>query len=123
MPKVVVKVKTTRQYRGPNNIPSIQKRVSSNSAAASYNYARRTTTFAKQRVHVITGYLRDSIHHEKIEYGKHKVVVGASYGVYEEYGTRYRPAHPYFRPAIQDAKRLFMADMARVFKAGQVNQG
>lgn len=29
------------------------------------------------------------------------VAVGASYGIYLEYGTRYMPAQPYFYPAVQ----------------------
>lgn len=119
MPDVVITVKTRRQYNG---IDSIMKTVRSNSAAASYNFARRTATSAKRRVHVITGHLRDSIRVEKVGYGEHKVVVGAGYGVYEEYGTRYRPPHPYFRPAVEENKALFFREMQNVFKRGAITR-
>lgn len=71
-------------------------------------------------MHVITGYLRSTIQQERLAYGHHRVWVGAEYGVYEEYGTRHRPPHPYFRPAVSDAKRQFISDMRRVFKAFEV---
>jgi HK97 gp10 family phage protein len=41
--------------------------------------------------------------------------VGAHYGAYVEYGTRYMAAQPYFRPAVEEAKRQFIADMRQVF--------
>lgn len=113
--RISIKTKKSPGLVAGNNIPSIVKRVRSNSAQNSYNFARGTEASAKRRVHVITGHLRDSIKRVKTGYGKHEVVVGAYYGVYEEYGTRYRPPHPYFRPAIEENKARFMADMKSVF--------
>lgn len=114
MSNVVIRVKTTRHY-GPKHIASIQKRVQSNSSKAAYNFARSATASAKRRAHVITGNLKRSIHWVRLSEGKFVVRVGAYYGVYEEYGTRHRPPHPYFRPAVVEAKADFMRDMARVF--------
>lgn len=119
MSEVRLTVKTTRRY-GRAPIVSIQKDVRGNSAMASYNFARHATASARRRVHVITGFLRESIQHERIGYGHHRVWVGAHYGVYEEYGTRHRPPHPFFRPAIQDARRSFERDILKVFKTGGV---
>lgn len=113
MAVVRIRVKTNRRF---GNIDSIIKTVQSNSAAAAYNYARRTSTDAKGRVHVITGHLRDSIHTEKRAVGRHAVVVGAHYGAYEEYGTRHRPPHPFLRPAVEAQKAQFLADLRNVFK-------
>ena len=113
MTAVVVRVKTRRVYGGT---PSIIKNVKSNSARLSYNFAQTTEARAKQRVHVITGYLKSSIHREKVGDSHHRVVVGADYGVYEEYGTRYRPPHPYFRPAVRDAKAQYDRDKMKVFQ-------
>lgn len=122
MTVVRVKIKTRRNVAGPG-FASIEKTITSNVAAMSYNYAQRVESGAKRRVHVITGNLRDSIHRVRDATGKHTVVVGAHYGIYEEYGTRYRPPHPYFRPAVRDAQVLFKKDLARAFKQGGVTQG
>ena len=46
MGEVVIRVRTRRVYKGT---PSIIKAVRSNSAAASYNFARRTSASAKRR--------------------------------------------------------------------------
>lgn len=114
---VVIKIKTKKTHglKEGSSIPSIIKTVRGNSAHNSYNFSRRVQTSARRRCHVITGRLRDSIKAEKISYGKHRVVVGMHYGVYEEYGTRYRPPHPFFRPAVEENKKLFMQDMKQVF--------
>lgn len=113
MPDIVVK---TRKAYGGAGIASISKAVRSNSHAAAYNFARRGSSAAKRRVHVITGYLRDSIHTEMVKPGHHKIVVGAHYGVYEEYGTRHRPPHPFLRPAVREVKAQFLLDMRQVFR-------
>ena len=56
---------------------------------------------ARDYAHVITGYMRDHIKARKA--GKSAEVVSeAKYSVFEEYGTRYRPAHPFIRPAMAD---------------------
>lgn len=115
MVMVDIKIKTRREY-GPAGTDSIIKAVRSNSAQASYDYARRAKKYARRNVHVISGFLRDSITTEKIGHAKHQIVVGAHYGVYEEYGTRYRPPHPYFRPAIAQAKIDFVKDIRKVFQ-------
>lgn len=112
--QVVIHIRTKKQHVN-GGVENIVKKVESNSAQAAYNFARNVEAGAKRRVHVITGHLRDSIHRERLGYGKHRVVVGAYYGVYEEYGTRYRPPHPYFRPAVAAAKVQFEQDMKKVF--------
>jgi HK97 gp10 family phage protein len=110
--KVTIK---TRRVMGQQGVPSIIKRVRSHSNAAAYNFARNAEAGAKRRVHVITGHLKGSIHRVRLAPGRHAVIVGADYGVYEEYGTRYRPPHPYFRPAVAAAKAQFERDMKQVF--------
>lgn len=108
---------STKKVLGGNaqTIASVIASVRSNSAMNAYNFSRRTATSAQLRVHVITGRLKASIVSEKVGYGKHRVVVGMYYGVYEEYGTRHRPPHPYLRPALEENKALFMQDMKKVF--------
>lgn len=115
MAVATVNVRVRRQFvnGGTKNIIG---NVRSNAARLAYNYARNVESGAKRRVHVITGRLKASIHRERVGYGKHRVIVGAYYGVYEEYGTRYRPPHPYFRPAIDAAKAQFRRDAKAVFR-------
>lgn len=105
---------TVKTRRAPSQVPSIVKNVRSNSGRAAYNFARGATANARRRVHVITGALRASIHHQKVGPNHHKIIVGEHYGAYEEYGTRHRPPHPFLRPAIEDQKRLFRAEFIKV---------
>lgn len=62
---------------------------------------------AQNRAPVKTGTLRASIGAAPTPGGNPNfdwtVTVGAEYGIYVEYGTRYMHAQPYFNPAIQKA--------------------
>jgi HK97 gp10 family phage protein len=102
MPNVTVK--TQILY---NNLPSIIKDLRADSAMLSYRTAETIKADARRNVHVITGNLRDSIVREKVKEKHHRIVVGMSYGAFEEYGTRFRPAHPFLRPAVERARAEF----------------
>lgn len=62
---------------------------------------------AKRKAPVKTGNLRRSIYSEAEEtvagivarYG-----TNVRYGLFQELGTRFHPAHPYLRPALEDIK-------------------
>jgi HK97 gp10 family phage protein len=57
---------------------------------------------ARDYAHVITGYMRDHTVAKKT--GETAVVQStAPYAAYEEFGTRFREAHPFIRPAMADA--------------------
>jgi HK97 gp10 family phage protein len=58
---------------------------------------------ARDYAHVITGYMRDHTVAKQTGDGKAEVVSTAPYAQHEEFGTRYRPAHPFIRPAMADA--------------------
>lgn len=58
---------------------------------------------AREYAHVITGYMRDHIRAKKTGDTTAEVRAEAPYSAYEEFGTRYRPAHPFIRPAMADA--------------------
>lgn len=60
---------------------------------------------ARENVHVITGYLRDHIHAKQTSNIGAVVEANAPYAGYEEYGTRFRPPHPYLRPAIAEGEK------------------
>lgn len=110
-----LRVKVTRQYvnGGTRNMAVAVER---NAGALAYHYAQRVEGGAKRRVHVITGNLKRSIKRVRLDKYKHEVVVGAYYGVYENYGTRYRPPHPFWDPAIREARRRYDIEKRGVFK-------
>lgn len=63
---------------------------------------------AKQHAPVLTGNLRRSIYHEIDESITGWVLfIGTNirYGLFQEIGTRFHPAHPYLRPAMEDIRR------------------
>jgi HK97 gp10 family phage protein len=111
---VRITIKTKRRWSRTN---SIIKNVRSNSAQASYDFARGTAASARFRCPVDTGALKASIQNKKIGPMHHQVRVGEFYGAYVEYGTRHMAAQPYLRPAIEEQKRIFKAKMAKVFSA------
>lgn len=63
---------------------------------------------------VDTGTLRNSIQARKVRPFAWEVTVGAEYGVYVEWGTRFMAAQPYFRPAITKVQPEFVAAMRTV---------
>lgn len=63
---------------------------------------------AKTHVAVDTGNLRRSITHEVFK-GKNpfaRVGTNVVYAIYQEVGTRYHPAHPFLRPAMEAVREL-----------------
>lgn len=52
------------------------------------------------------GYLRSSITKVSVGLRRWRIEVGAHYGVYVEYGTRYMRAQPYFRPGVQAGRKV-----------------
>lgn len=77
---------------------------------------------AKQLAPVDTGALRDSIDYLVMynEFGgKHELLiqVGEPYGIFQEFGTRNIPPHPYIRPALNEFGRVWGADVHMDFQA------
>lgn len=94
----------------------LANRVDTNTGHAVRTWAANVKRLAKGKSPVRTGFLRDSIDSERIGPKHWKVQVGASYGVYVEYGTRYMSAQPYFRPAIKVANKIFRQQVTEVFR-------
>ena len=115
MPSVHIRTRTRRRYVN-GGVRNMEHRVISNSHRLAYNYAQRVEGGAKRRAHVITGRMRRSIRRFRVRPGYHRVVVGAYYGVYENYGTRYRPPHPFWEPAIRAARLQYDRDKRGIFK-------
>jgi len=76
---------------------------------------------AKEKVHVITGNLRRSIRSaiETSTATSATAIVGTDveYAPYEEFGTRYRPPHPYLRPALDEKRDEAQRTIRDAFKA------
>jgi HK97 gp10 family phage protein len=102
--------------RGRTGFDDMIRRVDVNTGHAARTWAVNVRDLAKMKAPVRTGYLRDSITSERLGPKHWKVKVGAHYGIYVEYGTRYMAAQPYFRPAIKQANRAFKQQMKTVFR-------
>lgn len=64
---------------------------------------------AKDKAPVDTGNLRRSINHEVYPSRRKpyaRVGTNVRYGIFQELGTRFHPAQPFMRPAIEAIKRL-----------------
>ena len=53
----------------------------------------------------VTGFLKSSIQVEKIAEALYWVVVGALYGIFQEFGTSRMPARPFLYPAAMKAEK------------------
>lgn len=72
---------------------------------------------AIQRAPYKTGNLRRSIELNSKDGGlTAEVEATADYAAYQEYGTRFIPAHPYMRPAFDQESRQFISDLERLMK-------
>jgi HK97 gp10 family phage protein len=121
MVTATIGVKTTRQHR---EFVTLKKELRSKAHRAVYNFARGSVKDAKVLAPKRTGYMASQIKWKRNAAGDYTVYVdgdtrsgtGAYYAVYVEYGTRHQAAQPFFTPAIENRKRLFIEEMAQVFK-------
>ena len=65
---------------------------------------------AVDRVHVVTGRLRDSIDYT-VEGESVYVFADTEYAAYEELGTSRQPAHPYLKPAATENTQKILSLM------------
>jgi HK97 gp10 family phage protein len=57
---------------------------------------------ARGYAHVIKGEMRDKTVAKDLGNGKAEVLSTSGHAEFEEFGTRFRPPHPFIRPAIAD---------------------
>ena len=69
---------------------------------------------AKVRAAVDTGVMRGSIQASRVAERHWRVTVGAEYGIYVEYGTRFSAPQPYMGPAVDLVWPAFQAAMRAV---------
>lgn len=72
---------------------------------------------AKSRAPVDTGTLKNSIQATRQGEAHWRVVVGADYGMYVEWGTVHMGARPFFQPAVAAVTPAFLAAIRTVVKA------
>lgn len=70
----------------------------------SRNTADAIAQSARGRVHVITGQTKESIHAVQVNAYMAMVVAEGPGAVAEEYGTRFRPPHPFLHPAAAEVE-------------------
>ncbi len=64
---------------------------------------------------VLTGFMHDSVHVENGPNVQTKFIIcGAFYGVYQNYGTRFIPARPFWEPGIEQTRPGFEARLANL---------
>lgn len=90
-----------------NDLPRIAARLPSVVADVSEQTAEAILTDAKGRVHVITGGVRDSGRVERQGIG-YRVVFDDPGAVWEEYGNRFRPGHPFLTPAAEAQRAPYL---------------
>jgi len=71
----------------------------------------------KRRVHVLSGATRASGRIERQGPYAADVIFGEG-AVFEEYGTRYRPPHPFLTPAMEAQRAPYFDRLQRALEAG-----
>lgn len=97
-----------------DNMPKVISQMAPKADAIVAKAALDIEAGAKVRAPVDTGTLRASIRAERKGQAHWEVVVGVSYGIYPEYGTRYMAARPYLRPAVAAVAVSFRQAMRKV---------
>ena len=71
--------------------------------------------FIRANGQVDTGFMLNSVHVEDGASDLNKfVVVGASYGIYQNYGTRYMPGRPFFEPGVEQTRPGFESAISAI---------
>lgn len=97
-----------------NHLPKIATGMHARAASFVAKAAFDIQAHAQERAPVDTGVLKASIQARQIGPLHWQVTVGAHYGIYQEYGTRFMPAHPFLNPAIEQVRPMFLLAMRKV---------
>ena len=98
MATIAIDVKVSTRF------PALQALTLARAAAAIEKAALDIEAQAKSRAPVDTGLLRNSINASPTGPLEWTVESPVSYSVYQEFGTRKMPAHPYMLPAVEFVK-------------------
>lgn len=91
-----------------NRLPQLAGEIKAQGEALVQKTADDIVTGAQDRAPVRTGALRDSIHREGAG-SESRVIAGAPYAVYVEYGTSRMGAQPFFWPALEVERPIYLA--------------
>lgn len=97
-----------------NEFPKIIAGMEAKAEAIASKTALDLEAHAKTRAPVDTGTLKNSIQAFRIGPGHWRVVVGAEYGVYVEWGTVKQRAQPFFQPAVLAVTPAFLQALKAV---------
>ncbi len=96
-----------------SRIPQITAAALAKAALVTAKAAFDIEGHAKMAAPVDTGFLKSSI--QASGGGLEWVVsVGAEYGIYQEFGTRYNPPQPYLIPAAEMVRPSYVAAMSQI---------
>ena len=94
-----------------NDYGRLARQAEAHTATLTKETAEKVLKDAQERVHVISGATRDS--GEVVKTGIGYDVMFSAAAIYEEYGTRHRPAHPFLTPASEAARSGYVEGLRR----------
>jgi HK97 gp10 family phage protein len=101
-----------------NNFPRIKANMLANAEAFTAKAAMDMEASMKARIisqgAVDTGFLLNSVQATKVGPAHWRVTVGAHYGIYVDFGTRFMAARPFFAPAVAEVSPAFIAAMRSI---------
>lgn len=97
-----------------NKFPQIIAGMEAKADAIVTKTAMDLEAHAKSRAPVDTGTLKNSIQATRVGVAHWRIVVGADYGMYVEWGTVNMAAQPFFQPAIQAVTPAFLTAIRKV---------
>jgi HK97 gp10 family phage protein len=106
-------IRTTWHIR-ENRFPSIIQGMETKAEAIVAKTAMDLEAHAKSLAPVDTGTLKNSIQASRIGDARWRVVVGAEYGMYVEWGTVHNAAQPFLQPAINAVTPAFLSAIRTV---------
>lgn len=104
---------STISVRVHSRVPAVSAAVQAKAGLALAKAAHDIEAHAKTLAAVDTGLLKNSIRAEQ-EGAGWQVVSPVDYSVYQEFGTRHTPAHPYMLPALEFVRPKLIAALRQI---------
>jgi HK97 gp10 family phage protein len=104
---------TIQMRLGLNSLADLAPRIMETVDGELEDAAEEIADIARDLVPVDTGFLRSTIHVERIDHLALQVRADAEYAAFVEYGTSRMAAQPYMTPAIEAVRAGYEARIAR----------
>ena len=98
---------------GLNSLADLAPRIMDAVDAEMEDAAEELAYIAQELAPVRTGFLRSSIHVERIDHLALQVRADAEYAAFVEYGTHRQAAQPFMTPAMETIKQSYAPRIAR----------